>query len=298
MKTLESKIQYHNFEPGEFVEIKQRNQEETIALVEHFPWAKEREKIQIEITNPSITIENTLGEYIKIATYFRGDYCIYFYNTQNELYTKTIARPEDCKSYIQEFITEEKIKTKGFRKENIWSRNIVDHFKTKEFIYYNTNKKTGLFFLFSCLYNLLMLLIPLIFIFYTANKVTHDTSWMNGLFILLFFFLGGGVNLIYFFKYYFHSRNKVLHISKGSDIFYYGEKNKLITYNKNDIEKIIVFEVNNSRYPLSYFVVYNVVFKNNDIISIPNFNIHSSELSSKFTRSICVYKNKVKFKLN
>lgn len=41
MNLLISKIQHKNFEIGEFVQEKERSFEESINLIEHFPWEEE-----------------------------------------------------------------------------------------------------------------------------------------------------------------------------------------------------------------------------------------------------------------
>ena len=52
MVRLTSKIQYKNFEIGEFIEEEKRTYEEIINLIEKFPWDRERENIKIDLTNP------------------------------------------------------------------------------------------------------------------------------------------------------------------------------------------------------------------------------------------------------
>ena len=69
MISLISKIQYHNFEAGEFIDRKERSYEDTISLIKAFPWATERNGLKVDLTNPSITIENSYNEFLKLALY-------------------------------------------------------------------------------------------------------------------------------------------------------------------------------------------------------------------------------------
>lgn len=89
MVQLISKIQYQNFEAGEFVEIKERSYEETISIIEAFPWTEERNNLKVDLTNPSITIVNSYNEFLKIALYYNGKFVLHYYNNSEELFTKS-----------------------------------------------------------------------------------------------------------------------------------------------------------------------------------------------------------------
>ncbi len=69
MRILTSKIQCKSFEAGEFIKEKKRSYEGTIELIEIFPWNKQREKIVIELTNPSITIEGENNDFLKLVVF-------------------------------------------------------------------------------------------------------------------------------------------------------------------------------------------------------------------------------------
>ena len=69
MTALVTKIQYNNFETGEFSEVRERTYEETVDLIEHFPWNKQREKLVIDLTNPSVTIEGGDNDFLKFAVF-------------------------------------------------------------------------------------------------------------------------------------------------------------------------------------------------------------------------------------
>ena len=66
MTRLISKVQYKNFEAGEFVEVCERTFNETTELIEKFPWTDQRDKIVIDLTNPSITIEGKNNDFLKL----------------------------------------------------------------------------------------------------------------------------------------------------------------------------------------------------------------------------------------
>jgi hypothetical protein len=85
---LNTKIQHGNFEPGEFVDIKPRTYEETIACINNFPWESEREHLVVSLTNPSVTIEKPIDNFLKFALFYNGKFVLHYFNDQHELYTK------------------------------------------------------------------------------------------------------------------------------------------------------------------------------------------------------------------
>src|SRR5690242_19037072 len=104
---LITKIQHKNFEPGEFVEIKERTYEETIDCINNFPWEKERDHIQIALTNPSVTMESDIGNFLKLALFYNGKFVLHFFNSEHELYTKSFFHKEEAYPYIKNLFESE-----------------------------------------------------------------------------------------------------------------------------------------------------------------------------------------------
>jgi hypothetical protein len=71
---LISKVQYKRSEKGEFHEIAKRDLNDTILLLENYPWDIERSLAPVELTCPSITLEHPIGTYLKIGPYFSGKF--------------------------------------------------------------------------------------------------------------------------------------------------------------------------------------------------------------------------------
>ena len=78
MQEIRSKLQFGTFETGEFTEEKVRSYEDTIKVIEEFPWKKERANIVIALTNPSITLQNKEQEYLKLAIFFNEKFVLHF----------------------------------------------------------------------------------------------------------------------------------------------------------------------------------------------------------------------------
>jgi len=60
MTSLISKLQYREYEKGEFDAIAARTLEEVISAVLSFPWDTERHLTSVELTCPSVTVEHPL----------------------------------------------------------------------------------------------------------------------------------------------------------------------------------------------------------------------------------------------
>ena len=70
MRLLNVKVQYKNFEAGEFVDEKERTYEEAIGLIRKFPWNQQRENLQVSLTNSSITLDLDKKSYLKLVPYY------------------------------------------------------------------------------------------------------------------------------------------------------------------------------------------------------------------------------------
>ena len=100
---LTTKIQHRNLKPGEFVDIKPRTYEETIACINNFPWENEREHLIVSLTNLSVTIESPINNFLKLALFYNGKFVLHFFNDQHELYTKSFYQKQDAFPYIKNY---------------------------------------------------------------------------------------------------------------------------------------------------------------------------------------------------
>lgn len=280
MVRLVSKVQFNNFEKGEFVDVVGRTYDETIRLIEDFPWDKQRAKLEITLTNPSITIEGRNSTYLKLAVYFNSKFVLYFLNEKDELFSKSFFNREDAYSYINCFF-ECRIKLEDFKKEYTWLRQTRQHFISQDFKYYVTPKSTYRFLLSSSGVNLLFGIVYLISIpFISFNKIG-----MGGEIIiaLIAFLIGGGLNLIFFFNYYYYARNKMLIMSKGNDVFYFGQKQRPEQFSKHEISKVITYKDANPRSPLSQFALVHLMMKDGRKLRVPNIFLEYYELQNKLS---------------
>ena len=140
MTKLISKVQYKNFEAGEFVDIQERNYDETITLIENFSWENQREKIVIDLTNPSVTIEGKNNDYLKCGVFFNQKYVLHYLDASQTLFTKSFINLKDSYEYIKNYFVQAQFDTTYFKKENTWLRHNLRHFVTQDFKYLVNHK--------------------------------------------------------------------------------------------------------------------------------------------------------------
>ena len=293
MTTLTSKVQYKNFEEGEFIDIKERSYDDIIKLIEDFPWNSQREKIVIDLTNPSITIEGNNNDFLKLALFFNQKYVIHFFNETHVLYTKSFINLKDGYEFIKRYFEQLEFDTTDFKKETTWLQHNLKHFVTQDFRYGLTTKTirnyllstSGINFCISIVFGILML-----------SKGLNSINILGITALLLTIFLiGGGLHLIIFFNYYNYIKNKILIMSKGNDLFYFGEIDKPIKYDKKNILQFTTIRSQGSRNQFNGFAIIKIEFKNGMILKIPNLLVDYSALENKLFEYPHIDKNKVPY---
>jgi hypothetical protein len=279
MELLTSKIQHRNFEIGEFVEEKQRSFEESIALIEHFPWEEERKKILISLTNPSITFQGKNNDYLKLALYYNGKFVLHYFDQNQTLYSKSFFEIKDSYTFIKDFFELPAFDYSAFRKENTLFQNNLKHFVSQDFCYEVTSTVIKRYLFSTSSINLGFGIFFIIFFIVKSNFPNNPIA--IAVLLLTIIIMGGGLNLILFFNYYSYARDKFLRMSKGNDIFYFGEKGNPAQYDKKEIIRFITSKVRSNKSPISGFAVVNIELKNGIDIQIPNLLLDDVALENK-----------------
>jgi len=287
MKELISKIQYNDFELGEFIEIKKRNYADTISVIENFPWNEQRKGLVVDLTNQSITIEGENADFLKLAVFFNGKFVLHYLDNKKQLYTKSFINIQDSYQYIDSFFSLN-FDANIFKKENTWLKNNLKHFVSQNFNYSVTAKSAFRFLLRTSIINFLFL-ICMVILLVTSWSTINDLG--KSAFLILMFLIGGGFNLLFFFNYYFKARDKILIMSKGRDTFYYGSKASPDKYDKKNILQITRIQLKNTKSSLASFAIIKIEFINGGIIKIPNLLIDEDDLQSKLYAYKKILKN-------
>ena len=286
MEKLATKTQYVHFEPGEFTDQKLRSYGEVIALIEAFPWEKQREHIQIGLTNPGVLIETTAPTWLKLAVYYNGKFVLYFFDGSS-LYSKSLMVPSEAYPFIAAYFDKGTVEPAAFKKENLLFKHVAEHFITNDFEYRVTKKRIIEFLRHSSLINFFYLIafFPLaVFAMFRHNFIVAIICLVMA---LLF---GGLVNLLLLLNYYRYMKPKILIMSKGNESFWYGNFYNPRRYEKNKIEHIDIVSsyISNSKGNFwAEFAIYKIYFSNNDKpIAFTSLLIDKGDFTSKLNKAI------------
>ena len=279
MQEIRSKLQFGTFETGEFTEEKVRSYEDTIKVIEEFPWKKERANIVIALTNPSITLQNKEQEYLKLAIFFNEKFVLHFIGKEQKLYTQSFSGKSDSYPIIQQFFKDEPFDLKGFKLENTWLQHPLKHFVTQDFHYRITPESTKKFLLRTSSIPFAFTIFMLLMIIFSW----HKTPVVVLVLILLpaIFLIGGGLNLLLYFNYLSVVKGKELIMSNGNATFYFGDAGSLNEYSKSDIRQVIHCSNNGTRSVTSRFAFVAIQMINGEKLFIPNLLVDDSDLMSR-----------------
>jgi hypothetical protein len=227
---LVSKIQYKNFEPGEFTDRQARTCEQTIALIEQFPWETERDHLVVSLTNPSITMEGPEGDFLKLALYYNGKFVLHYLDPKHHLYTKSLPRYQDAYPVIQSFFANAPFDPQELKKEANLLEARLPHFADGNFQYSISTGRAlwfGVPFLFVLPATLLVDIILLI------KKNTSQPG--PAIFVSIFMLLLSSIFVLQLFNHYWYSRDLILIMTKGNDLFYFGPSEHPKAFNKKEI---------------------------------------------------------------
>ncbi|AHF17482.1 hypothetical protein [Niabella soli] len=269
MIALTSKVQYKNYEPGEFAEIQQRTYEATLQLIKNYPWEKEHDHLVVDMTTPSVTLQDDNGSYLKLGLYYNHKFVLYYYDAGNDdLYLKSVVTLEESFPYVREYFNNPEQVPDGFKFENTWFKEKARHFATNDFCYTVDERRLRAFcFSFS---NIVYFGFGLVLLFSLA---THPIKGLHPLLavlllILLLSVMGGGIQILLLIKYYAIDKNKVLIFSKGKKTFYYGTENEQKEYLKQDIDAIEIKQSSNSgKNPIYDFAAYKIYMKDGTLLT-------------------------------
>lgn len=269
------KIQYHNFEPGEFVDNQKLSFEDTVPVIRSFPWEEERTKLKVSLTNPSITFQTDNNLFLKLALYYHKKFILYFYDGMS-LYTHSFFKLDDSFTLIEYFFIHSDIDRSQYKLERARAKKLNIHFLSQDFVYSTANKS---FFQLMGYYTRILLILDVVFGIYVVTR--HGPSTLNIILILVFFVILGGINLSLHANYFFNSRNEKLVLSKGSDSFLFGKNETPKKYFKKDIHQIIIEKNTSSSCPWNGYTLTSIEMKNGEVLPIPSIFLHAYEIEMK-----------------
>ena len=267
-----SKLQYKNYEKGEYSDEKARNLGETIELINKFPWAKEQ-YADVDLTGPSITILDNKDNFLKIGIYYGGMFSLYYLDSRQRYYEMHNVKIEFVHNKVEEFFKGE-IDLQIFEKDN-FAFGKRSFFITDNFEYHIKFWKV---LLFSNAINIYF--IPLVvFAIMVILKAPHENVAIPLLTIIVVL----GSFILYIFLKFYKKRTQFLKISRGNPKLSFGDDQYSIkAYQKEDIDKIFNYVGKGLRNP-NMIEIFEILFKDGSSIKFTNMTISSYTLASKFS---------------
>ncbi|QJD97168.1 hypothetical protein HH214_15455 [Mucilaginibacter robiniae] len=281
MTQLISKLQYKNFEKGEFCEEKSRYLEETMQLIRDFPWDQQRSLTDIQATGPSVTVKNQTGEYLKVGLFFNNKFCLYLLNQYHQVFEYHAPNLQSACDIVSKFYT-------GANLETLFEKHLVSigessHFVTQYFRYYFSTR--------TFLLQWGLILVFIIYVLVISKLALQFSAYAIILLVpiiyLAFKFCQNIVN------HYLKSKNVCLQLSRGKNEFKYGIAYNMVTYLKSDIVNIEVHSMggsNSANKTTRTTSVYHIIFKNNIVIKLSAMVIDIYSLINKFPGVEITYK--------
>jgi hypothetical protein len=273
--TLITKAQYGNFEQGEFTERKQRSYEETIQLIEAFPWEEQRRNLQVNLTGASITIEGKDGNFLKLALYYHGKFILYYLDADHRLFEQSYLKCSDTYSFILAFFRDGAAPV-DFKQQHTFLQNVSTHFKDRDFSYRMTPGKITALALLGCFFGLMLSSwIPIV----TVRGLPTASLPFLILPAVMSIFLIGQVPLT--INHYRAARGRLLVISAGKSEFFYGPAHLPKSYDKSEILEMVTYGMRGRGGGYNWLTRVELSLRNGTSINISCLIISRSALTGK-----------------
>ena len=276
---LRVKTQFRPYEPGEFDDNGEHSYEETIALIQAFPWQSERDHLRVDFTCPSITIEGPYHNFIKLGLFYHEKFVLYYLDSKKNLYIQSFTSIQDAFPDIHRFFDQApslSFDPAGFKRENTWLRSTGLHFNDGNFNY----RVRYLRLIPSILFLLIYFAVSVVAILSLARIAVPASFIILYLFPFSFAMLIIAV-LSLFLNHYRLCKDKVLVLSRGRDEFYYGPSDSPELYSKKEIDSVITYgRQGRGGYPMLTRVEIN--YKNGTSLNLSCLMIDRDDLVNKF----------------
>ncbi|MDB5158812.1 MAG: hypothetical protein JWR50_3519, partial [Mucilaginibacter sp.] len=270
-----SKIQHNTYEKGEFSDEKARSLSETLQLIKDFPFDAERTLTEIQLTGPSVTIQDEYVNYLKVGLYFNGKLCVYYLDNENHLYECYLPNVTAVCDLVTDFFNGQ-LDLSKFEKHlfNIGSKK---HFENQTFDYVLNKVQFYVRFVFTLVFLALFVMIGVVFTFINAPPFAR---FFFIPFCIFFDFLLL-YTLILSIGYFRKSKNMYLHLSAGNNCFKFGTDEDIFDYYKTNISTINIYG-NASSKGTPVFNIIEIVFIDKSKIEFPVYLIDQFLFESKF----------------
>jgi hypothetical protein len=269
MLQLISKLQHNTYEKGEFSDEQPRNLDETIQVIKDFPWDAERALTDIQLTGPSVTIQDDELNYLKLGLYFNGKFCVYYLDRDNHLYEYHAPTVDEACNLVNDFFNQT-IDLKPFEK-HFFNIGNQPHFVTNDFVY-----RVNPIRIFALA---LLVTVYLLFLFLNLFRAVMGPSAPSIIAVSLLVAVVG-ILVGYIAVNTMKGRHQYLQISQGKTQFSYGyDEQHIVVYNKSDIR-----EISYKQGGKGTIGKVKIFFKNGEVIMPVNV-INGIDLLQKFSKT-------------
>ena len=278
MTKLISKLQYKDFERGEFIEEAPRELEEALEIIKSFPWLKQIGPAEDQLNGPSITIQNLQNEYLKVSLnkYYNKRYGLFLLTPDGNVWEYFLDDINDVLLAVADFFEDALDKT-VFKLKRRGKQH--RYFHTAKFEYkLNAWRVLGLS---SFLIIYFILYTVLIFGLFSDKIPQNLFALVVTSFSILELYVA--FLLIKVLLAYIRDKNTLLVVSKNSLTFSLIKKGEKTHYNKDDIERIVIHHTGSGRNP-NMFLVFELFLKNGSVLRLNNMIISSSTFRLKFSK--------------
>jgi hypothetical protein len=274
-----SKLQYKNYEKGEFSDEKVRGLTETIQLIKNFPWTEQR-GVDVQLTGPSVTIQNEYAEYLKLGLFFNGKFCLYYYDRNDHLFELHEPTLDAACDIVTDFFN-------GCLNEGTFDRHFFNigsksHFENGLFEY-QVNKLwmtiyMVLAFSFACLF-----FVFLVAFFYIKDMPEPFVILPLSIELLCW------PTFIFMIRMYLKTKDMFLYISSGKADFQFWHDGILNDYNKEDVVQLNTYGQTSRSSRI--FNLMELVFKDGTTLIVPGILIDPLTFALKFPSLTVNYKD-------
>ena len=269
MSEFISKLQYKTYEKGEFSGEKPRGLEETLQLIKDFPWDEQR-GVDVQLTGPSVTIQDEYVNYLKVGLYFNGKFSLYYLDHDNHLYEYHTDDLNDVCKQVTDFFSQQL--DLGQFDKHVFSIGSKHHFENGAFDY-GLSKR--LVFSYAITVGFLLCVVSF------ANASLFKVRDMPILVILLLIFLdiifyAGSYYLI---KIFIKTKDMCIYISKGKNEFQFWKNDVLSEYKKENVARLDIYGQTGRSSRI--FNLMEIIFKDGSNLIVPGTLVDPFTLISK-----------------
>lgn len=227
-----SKLQYKTYEKGEYSDEKARSLEETFKLIRDFPWDQQR-GADVQLTGPSVAIQDEYLNYLKVGLYFNGKFCLYYFDANHHLYEYHTDNLDEACKQVDDFFNSQ-LDTGKFEKK-LLSVGSKSHFETACFEYRVNKTKVVLTIFFISVLFLFVASVTVI-----MPKLPGPAALIVVPYLFIdFIYLSA---MVLYIRVFLRSKDMYLQISSGNDGFRFGlNQDAAENYDKKNIARINIY---------------------------------------------------------